>query len=87
MAKKAAKLPAKVPVTKRALIQRMNRALAKGGEELRTNRNPTGDLGKYLIVDTDETRPSMVKGEYWDPGLVKLARAMGVLKPYEEVSE
>ncbi len=42
-----------VPVSKRALIQRINRALHHDGQRLRTARNARTrlDLGDYYVVD------------------------------------
>ena len=41
----------KVPVSRRALIQRINRALAKDNEQLRFNRRgPDGTFGWYYVI-------------------------------------
>ena len=43
----------KVPVTRRALLQRINRALKKDGEMLKATRGERArqDLGDYYIID------------------------------------
>lgn len=78
MVKKATK----VPVTMRALTQRLNRALAKEGQQLKAYRVPTEhpDYGYYFCINL---QTSFIDSEHVDPE--KWAREMGVLKPYEEV--
>lgn len=73
-----------VPVTRRALFQRVNRALEKEGRCLRTFRggSKAGDwLGDLFIVDVKLNVP--VEG---DCDLEELARELGVLKPFERLN-
>jgi hypothetical protein len=74
----------KVPVTKRALIQRVNRALAKDGEQLKATKGAQAqlDLGEFYVVDVSLNAVSRK-----DVDLEKLARELGVLKPYEALAE
>ena len=45
------KSPATVPVNRRALIARVDRALAKQGRELRIARR--GGMSNFLVIDND----------------------------------
>jgi hypothetical protein len=103
---KAGDIQRKVPVTVRAIIQRINRAIAKrdgcvhglewphecdalahGCAPLRVLKKARGsirrtDVGEFYILNVlknwiDET----------DVDLAKLARELGVLRPWEEVEE
>jgi len=65
-----------VPVTIRALIQRINRKLEQNDQRLRTAR--ASDLGRYYILDFKHN--SVVK-RHVDPEA--LGRDFGVLKDYE----
>jgi hypothetical protein len=65
-----------VPVTIRALIQRINRKLEQNDQRLRTARG--SDLGRYYILDFKHN--SVVK-RHVDPEA--LGRDFGVLKDYE----
>ncbi len=71
-----------VPVTLRAVVQRINRKLAGGDEKLRKNRGQRdwGDLGDYYIINTN--RNFLVAGHV-DPEAY--ARELGVLKPWESM--
>ena len=74
----------KAPVTMRAVIQRINRKLKADDEQLRATRgegNAQRELGDYYIVDFN--RNSVMRKDV-DPA--KLARELGVLKPWEEVT-
>jgi hypothetical protein len=66
-----------IPVSKRALVQRINRVIAKEGDQLRATRGrqrPT-----YYIVDVaEDARPV---------NLEELGRKLGVLQPYERLEE
>ena len=84
-----ANLP-KVPISMRALMQRLNRALAKQDEQLRRTAPPRGegfsqqwlDCGDYFIVNT--------RGNYLAQKSVnveKLGRSLGVLREWESVAE
>ena len=74
----------KIPITRRALIQRINRALQQRDEQLRAARGPRQqrELGDYWILDL---RKRCVASKNIDPE--KLARELGVLQPYESVEE
>lgn len=75
----------KVKISSRALMQRINRRLAKEGEVLRTSRGTSEihNLGNYFIVDL---RTNSVTAHQIDD-LEGLAREIGVIKPYEELGE
>ena len=71
----------KAPVTERALVQRINRALALRGERLRAGRGRSvDDLGDYFVVDVDRRA---VVGK--DITLEEYGRDLGVLQPWERV--
>jgi hypothetical protein len=74
----------KVPVSRRALVQRVNRALATQGQQLKSHPGRPGvgarDAGRYFIVTGDAVKRR-------DVDLVALARKLGVLKPYEQLAE
>jgi len=74
----------KVPVTRRALIQRINRIiLAAGSEQLKSARGQAAaTLGHYYIVDLK--RNSVARK---DVDVTALAREMGVLQPWEQLEE
>ncbi|HEY3549338.1 MAG TPA: hypothetical protein VGK17_24980 [Propionicimonas sp.] len=79
---------AKVNVTMRALVQRINRKLAKENQVLKAQRgaaarldNPQG-LGAYYIVDTHSGN---VDAQHVDPE--KLGRELGVLQTWERLEE
>lgn len=71
-----------VPISERALVQRINRALAKDGETLRKARSAqtAASVGEYFILDT--TKNSVART---DVDLVALGRKLKVLAPYERV--
>jgi len=73
-----------VPVTRRALFQRIDRVLWKAGERLRTYRGGTSRsaLGDLYIVDV---KRNVVTGSHID--LERYGRELGVLKPYERLVE
>jgi hypothetical protein len=72
----------KVPVSWRALLARVNRALAKQDQQLHRSRTPRAemDLGEYYVRDTSM---NIIVDKFVDPE--DLAREFGVLKDYEEV--
>jgi hypothetical protein len=82
---------AKVPVTARALIQRINRKLAAttdqgnwGGKRLRASRG-AGDLnnlGDYYVLDLSR---NAVVDDHVNPE--KFGRDLGVLKEWERVEQ
>lgn len=76
------KKPLLVPISERALFQRLSRTLGKKGERLKSNNRPgpAPDIGNYFIVSLE--RMSVVKTHV---DLEELARELGILKPYERV--
>jgi hypothetical protein len=73
-----------ITVSRRALLQRINRRLAKDGEVLRAARSKLSRhvVGEFYVVDT-AMNGVVEKGV--DP--VAKARGMGVLAAYESVVE
>jgi hypothetical protein len=73
-----------VPVSLRAVIQRINRKLRASGEVLKTARstNVASSVGWHYIVDTDN---NWISSQRVDPEA--LARELGVLQDYETVVE
>ena len=71
-----------IPVTRRALLQRINRKLKKVSEVLRATRgeNARADFGDYFILDLDR---NAVLHKAVD--LEKLGRKKGVLKKFERL--
>ena len=75
----------RVTITRRALIQRVNRVLAKNGElgeVLRKARSDQATVGDWFIVDL---KSSAIFQTRVDPEA--LGRKLGVVKPYEAVEE
>jgi hypothetical protein len=72
------KPPATVPVNRRALIARVDRALTKQGRELRIARR--GGMSNFLVIHDDAIADN-------DADLEKLARKIGVLEPWERLAE
>jgi hypothetical protein len=72
----------KVPVTLRAVIQRINRKLAADDEVLKTLRGDRwrGDLGDYYIVNINR---NSVTAQHVDPE--ELGRELGVVRGFEQV--
>lgn len=79
-----AEQPILVPVTTRALIQRINRVLAKRDEQLRATRGARArlDLGDFYV---HELRRNLALETRVDPE--EFGRELGVLKPWERVVE
>jgi len=76
---------AKVPVTMRVLIQRINRKLAENGKQLRRSRGEgraRQDLGNYYVIDT---RRNVAVVTQTDPEA--LGRGLECLQPWEQVVE
>jgi hypothetical protein len=73
-----------VPVTLRAVIQRINRKLRADEQTLKVTRGARwrGDLGDYYIVNANRNH---VVATGVDP--VELGRELGVLRPWESVAE
>lgn len=75
----------KVPVSERALVGRINRALAKDGEALRRcrrNSRAWPELGDYYVVDINK---NFVTGKRLD--LEDYGRELKVLADFEALSE
>jgi hypothetical protein len=80
----------KVPISERALFQRINRRLKKDGRALQTARgfsdgtywHENTNLGRYYIVDV---RRNFVVNHHLD--LQELGRELEVLSPWEELVE
>jgi hypothetical protein len=79
-----AKRAQKVPVTRQALIMRINRKLKKDNRNLKKNRNPERDsaLGDYFIVDVFGRGAAECNVD-----VEKVGREIGALKAYEEMGE
>jgi hypothetical protein len=75
--------PIKSPVTKRALVQRINRKLAAKGEKLIATRGEIAqsELGDFYRVNAH----GAITSKNDEPE--KLGRELGVLKPYEVLTE
>jgi hypothetical protein len=74
----------KVPVSMRALVQRINRALAKSDRILKIARGARArfDLGEFFVIDLENR---FVVAKFVDP--VKWARELGVLQSWEKLEE
>lgn len=74
----------KVPVTLRAVIQRINRKLAPDNEVLKAARGARmqQEVGDYYIVDFSKNAVTRMDA---DPE--KLARELGVLKDWETLAD
>jgi hypothetical protein len=73
----------KIPLTKRALIQRINRKLRRQDERLCSCRRASRawrELGDYYIVDTHR---NMIRDTGID--VEKYAKQIGALQPFEQV--
>jgi hypothetical protein len=69
----------KVPITSRALIQRINRKLAPDQETLKTARGALqNEVGEHYVLDLFHNRVTTK-----DVNLETLGRKLGVLKPWE----
>jgi hypothetical protein len=73
----------KVPVSERALIQRINRKLKQDGEQLRRAKGSqaASTVGDYYVLDT---KRNFVASSRVDPE--HLGRKLGVLNPWEILS-
>jgi hypothetical protein len=71
-------------VTVRAIIERINRKLAREGKRIKTCRNERwrGELGRYYVVHLSQ---KFVVQKRVD--LEEFGRALGVLSPYETVAD
>lgn len=80
--KKVATTATKVPVTTRALIQRINRKLSSEMMQLKTTRGERwrNDLGDYYIIDVNK---NIVVRAHLD--LEELSKELGCLSPWEKL--
>jgi hypothetical protein len=77
----------KAPITERALLQRVNRALADEGKAVSRPRGKPradgpGPLGAFFMVDVK--KKDVVQRNV---DLVKLAKKLGAIKDYEELAD
>ena len=73
----------KIPITRRNLFQRVNRALAKKGRRLRTHTvRQTGTPGAVFVVDVKRRRVISTQQD-----LEQLGYQLGVLEDFEEVEQ
>lgn len=77
-------MPEKVPVTERALIQRINRKLREKGEILKTARGVAAkaEVGRFYVIHAD--RNILM---YHHVGLEAWGKKLGVLQPWEDVED
>jgi hypothetical protein len=72
-----------VPVTTRALIQRINRKLAAQGQTLRKARGAScAGLGDYYVIDTRRNAVTLKR-----VGLEALGRELEALHPWESLAD
>ena len=74
-----------VPVSLRALIQRINRALKAKGEMLKAAHSPrvADELGQHFVVRLTGKRSNVVTQQHVD--VEALGRKLGVLSEWEHV--
>ena len=74
----------KSQISRRALILRINRRLAADGRALKATRTEADreSMGDFFIVELERGR---IVSANIDP--IALAKELGVLKPYEQVTE
>jgi hypothetical protein len=74
--------PNTVPVSVRALVQRINRKLAQAGQALRTTRGNRwrSNLGHYYVLNLELNYIARTRVD-----LEALGRELGVLSPWESV--
>jgi len=74
----------KVRISRRALVQRINRKLAQRDERLKSSRGVRArqDCGNYWILNV---RRNFVADRNIDPE--QLARELGVLQPFEALED
>jgi len=74
---------ARIRVSERALLQRINRKLKQDGEQLRTARSDQAerDAGRYYLVNVKRNSIQSMHVQ-----LEKLGRELGVMQPWEELA-
>jgi len=77
----------KIPVSRRALLARISRRLAKDGQFIRANRTsgPRGGEPDFWIVDAPRGRMAHVKGGFDESEMESHARELGVLSDFERL--
>ena len=73
-----------VAVTLRAVLQRLNRVLEKEGKAIKAPRGRGSNLGRFLV---DTKRGEVVAIDLDATKLVAMARAVGVVKPWERCDD
>jgi hypothetical protein len=84
MAKKNEAAEQKVPVSTRALIQRVNRKLEAKNMQLKATRGmrAIADLGEFFVIDASR---NFVVDKYVN--IEELGRKVGALQPWEELAD
>jgi hypothetical protein len=77
-----AKPSKKLTITRRAILQRINRRLAGQRQQLKVNRGQDPSVGKYFIVDARYDALFET-----DVDLMALAKRLDVIEPYEQLAE
>lgn len=79
-----AKQPLRIPVTRRAVLQRINRKLAHQGERLLVSRSQAekAACGDYYRVNSNNHVTSPLT-----TSLEEEAKALGVLRPWETIED
>jgi hypothetical protein len=74
-----------VPISERALIQRINRALKDKGEILKAARSPrvADEVGQHFVVRLTGKRNNVVTQRHVD--VEALGRELGVLNEWEDI--
>jgi hypothetical protein len=74
----------KIPVSRRALLARVNRILAKKDQALRISRShgERSNLGEAYILDTHKNSPV-----FMNVNLKDLAEELGAIKAFEEMAD
>jgi hypothetical protein len=73
----------RIPVTLRAVLQRLNRALKDEGKEVKAPRGRGPHHGHYVV---DTKKGEVVAIDLDEAQLVEMARQRGVLAAWEEVT-
>jgi hypothetical protein len=84
MAKKNEATEQKVPVSTRALIQRVNRKLEAKNMQLKVTRGmrAVADLGEFYVIDASR---NFVVDKYVN--IEELGRKVGALQPWEKLAD
>jgi hypothetical protein len=73
-----------IPITERALIQRINRVLRENGRILKVTRGEHAiqEVGQYYLLDFDRNAAKTLHVD-----IEELARELGVLRSFERLAE